>query len=159
MIRQSPLTYAGNVKTPTLFVHGEVDQRVPYEEAEQMYFALKRRGMPAKMIQYAGQPHGIAGHWNNVHRMLNELRGGLEDDPQGVPEVYITLNNSLNVPCGCARSRISGPNRTYAALADLRFDGGDAAFEVLWPQAQPLRSGSAESYQATGEPGASPAPA
>ena len=74
MIRQSPLTYAGNVRTPTLFVHGEVDQRVPYEEAEQMYFALKRRGVPAKMIQYAGQPHGIAGHWNNVHRMLNELR-------------------------------------------------------------------------------------
>ena len=73
MIKQSPLTYAGRVKTPTLFVHGEVDQRVPYEEGEQMYFALKRRGVPAKMIQYAGQPHGIAGHWNNVHRMLNEL--------------------------------------------------------------------------------------
>jgi dipeptidyl aminopeptidase/acylaminoacyl peptidase len=73
MIRQSPLTYAGRVKTPTLFVHGEVDQRVPYEEGEQMYFALKRRGVPAKMIQYAGQPHGIAGHWNNVHRILSEL--------------------------------------------------------------------------------------
>ncbi len=74
MIRQSPLSYAGNVKTPTLFIHGEVDQRVPYEEGEQMYFALKRRGVPAKMIQYAGQPHGIAGHWNNVHRMINELK-------------------------------------------------------------------------------------
>lgn len=74
MIRQSPLTHAGNVRTPTLFVHGEVDQRVPYEEAEQMYFALVRRGIPAKMIQYAGQPHGISGHWNNVHRMLNELK-------------------------------------------------------------------------------------
>jgi dipeptidyl aminopeptidase/acylaminoacyl peptidase len=74
MIRQSPLTYAGNVRTPTLFVHGEVDQRVPYEEAEQMYFALARRGIPVKMIQYAGQPHGISGHWNNVHRMLNELK-------------------------------------------------------------------------------------
>ncbi len=74
MINQSPLTFAGNVKTPTLFIHGEVDQRVPYEEGEQMYFALKRRGIPAKMIQYAGQPHGIAGHWNNVHRMLNELK-------------------------------------------------------------------------------------
>jgi dipeptidyl aminopeptidase/acylaminoacyl peptidase len=73
MIRQSPLTYAGNVKTPTLFIHGEVDQRVPYEEGEQMYFALRRRGVPAKMIQYAGQPHGIGGHWNNVHRMINEL--------------------------------------------------------------------------------------
>ena len=74
MIKQSPLTYAGNVRTPTLFIHGEVDQRVPYEEGEQMYFALKRRGIPAKMIQYAGQPHGIGGHWNNVHRMITELR-------------------------------------------------------------------------------------
>jgi dipeptidyl aminopeptidase/acylaminoacyl peptidase len=74
LIRQSPLTYAGRVRTPTLFVHGEVDQRVPYEEAEQMYFALKRRGVPAKMIQYADQAHGIRGNWNNVHRMLNELR-------------------------------------------------------------------------------------
>jgi acylaminoacyl-peptidase len=74
MIRQSPLTHAGRVKTPTLFVHGEADQRVPYEEGEQMYFALKRRGVPAKMIQYADQPHGIGGHWNNVHRMISELR-------------------------------------------------------------------------------------
>jgi dipeptidyl aminopeptidase/acylaminoacyl peptidase len=74
MMKQSPLAFAGNVKTPTLFVHGEVDQRVPYEEGEQMYFALKRRGVPAKMIRYADQPHGIAGHWNNVHRMMNELR-------------------------------------------------------------------------------------
>jgi dipeptidyl aminopeptidase/acylaminoacyl peptidase len=73
MIRQSPIAYAGRVKTPTLFVHGEVDQRVPYEEAEQLYFALRRRGIPAKMIRYDGQPHGIAGHWNNVHRMMNEL--------------------------------------------------------------------------------------
>jgi dipeptidyl aminopeptidase/acylaminoacyl peptidase len=74
MIKQSPLSYAGRVRTPTLFIHGEVDQRVPYEEGEQMYFALRRRGVPAKMIQYAGQPHGISGHWNNVHRMLNELK-------------------------------------------------------------------------------------
>ena len=74
MIRQSPLTYAGRVKTPTLFIHGEVDQRVPYSEAEQMYVALKKLGVPAKMIVYAGMAHGITGSWNQVHRMLNELR-------------------------------------------------------------------------------------
>lgn len=73
MIRQSPLTYADRVKTPTLFIHGEVDHRVPFEEGEQMYFALRRRGVPAKMIMYKDQPHGIGGHWNNVHRMLSEL--------------------------------------------------------------------------------------
>ena len=37
-----------------------------------MYVALKKNGVPAKMIQYAGQPHGIAGSWNIVHRMINE---------------------------------------------------------------------------------------
>jgi len=73
LIRQSPITYAGNVRTPTLFVHGELDQRVPYEEAEQMYFAIKKQGVPAKMIVYAGQSHGIRGHWNQVHRAMSEL--------------------------------------------------------------------------------------
>jgi dipeptidyl aminopeptidase/acylaminoacyl peptidase len=72
MIRQSPLTYANRVKAATLFIHGEVDHRVPFEEGEQMYFALKKNGVPAKIIQYAGQPHGIAGNWNQVHRMLHE---------------------------------------------------------------------------------------
>ena len=83
MIRQSPLTYANRVKAATLFIHGEVDHRVPFEEGEQMYFALKKNGVPAKIIQYAGQPHGIAGNWNQVHRILHErawldryLKGG-----------------------------------------------------------------------------------
>ena len=74
MIRQSPLTYASQARAATLFIHGEVDQRVPYSEAEQMFVALKKNGVPAKTIQYKGQPHGITGSWNNVHRMLNELR-------------------------------------------------------------------------------------
>ncbi len=74
MMRQSPLTYAGRVKAPTLFVHGEVDQRVPYSEAEQMYVALKKNGVPAKLIQYAGMAHGITGSWNQVHRAMNELK-------------------------------------------------------------------------------------
>ena len=74
MIRQSPLTYANRAKAATLFINGEIDQRVPYSENQQLYVALKKNGVPAKMIQYAGQPHGIAGNWNNVHRMMNERR-------------------------------------------------------------------------------------
>ena len=35
---------------------------------------LKKIGVPTKMIQYQGMPHGISCHSNNVHRMLNELR-------------------------------------------------------------------------------------
>ena len=74
MIRQSPLTYAGRARAATLFIHGEADQRVPYSEAEQMYVALKKNGVPAKMIQYRGMPHSISGSWNVVHRMINEMR-------------------------------------------------------------------------------------
>lgn len=72
MIKQSPIMYANRIKTPTLFINGEIDKRVPYSENEQLYVAIKKQGVPAKMIQYAGQSHGIAGAWNNVHRMLNE---------------------------------------------------------------------------------------
>ena len=74
MIRQSPLTYAGQARAATLFIHGESDQRVPYSEAEQMYVALKKNGVPAKIIQYRGMPHSISGSWNVVHRMINEAR-------------------------------------------------------------------------------------
>jgi dipeptidyl aminopeptidase/acylaminoacyl peptidase len=34
---------------------------------------LKKQRVPAKMIIYEGQSHGISGHWNNVHRAMNEL--------------------------------------------------------------------------------------
>lgn len=55
----------------------EMDERVPYSEAEQMFVALKKNGVPAQMIQYAGMYHGITGSWNQVHRMLSE-RGWLD---------------------------------------------------------------------------------
>ena len=74
MIRQSPLTYADRVKAPTLFIHGELDERVPYSEAEQMFVALRKNGVPAKRVQYEGMFHGITGSWNIVHRMLTERR-------------------------------------------------------------------------------------
>lgn len=84
MIRQSPLTYADRATAPTLFINGEIDQRVPFSENEQLFVALKKNGVPAKMIRYDGMPHAISGNWNIVHRMLNErawfdrwLKGGV----------------------------------------------------------------------------------
>jgi dipeptidyl aminopeptidase/acylaminoacyl peptidase len=74
MIRQSPYLKSGGVQAATLFVHGEEDYRVPLEGAIQLYTSLKKQGVPTKLIIYEGMAHGIRGHWNNVHRMLNELR-------------------------------------------------------------------------------------
>ena len=69
----SPITHAANVKTPTLFVHGEADRRVPIEEAEQMYTALKKRHVAAKFIRYPGNYHGGWPPWDMVHRYHYEV--------------------------------------------------------------------------------------
>lgn len=72
--RQSPIAYAGNVTTPTMFIHGEADLRVPIEQAEQMYTALKKRRIPARMVRYPDSYHGGWTPWNSVHRSWQELQ-------------------------------------------------------------------------------------
>ena len=47
------------VKTPTLIQHGEQDVRVPVSQGYEFYNALKRQGVPVKMVVYPRQPHGI----------------------------------------------------------------------------------------------------
>lgn len=73
MIRQSAYLNSEGVQAATLFVHGEVDYRVPLSGALQLYTSLKKQRVPTRLLIYEGQPHGIRGHWNNVHRMMNEL--------------------------------------------------------------------------------------
>lgn len=74
LLKSSPIIYAGNVATPTLFLHGELDYRVPIEEAEQMYIALKKRRVPAKFIRYPDSYHGGWTPWRRLHSMYYELK-------------------------------------------------------------------------------------
>jgi len=72
--RQSPIEYVADVKTPTLFVDGEADVRVPIAEAEQMYTALRKLRVPARMVRYPDSYHGGWSPWNTVHRYYEELK-------------------------------------------------------------------------------------
>lgn len=74
MLAASPITHAAKVRTPTLFLDGESDMRVPIEEAEQMYTALRKLHVPAKMVRYPGNYHGGWPPWDMVHRYDQELR-------------------------------------------------------------------------------------
>ncbi len=56
--RTSPLQFIAGVKTPTLILHGENDPRVPPGQGYEFYRALKRRGVPVKMIVYPRTQHG-----------------------------------------------------------------------------------------------------
>ncbi len=54
-----PFFNADKIKTPTMFMASEKDFNVPVAGAEQMYQALRSVGVPAQLIIYPGQFHGI----------------------------------------------------------------------------------------------------
>jgi dipeptidyl aminopeptidase/acylaminoacyl peptidase len=57
---RSPLKYAGQVKTPTLFLHGDEDCRSPLNEGVQMYDALQYFEVPARMVIFKGENHDLS---------------------------------------------------------------------------------------------------
>lgn len=56
---RSPIRLAKNVKTPTLFIHGENDNDVPIAEAEQFYVALHEVGVDTVLVRYPREGHGL----------------------------------------------------------------------------------------------------
>jgi len=55
---RSPLSLIGNVKTPTLVVVGAEDYRTPVSESEQLYSALKLKGVPTMLVKVPNASHG-----------------------------------------------------------------------------------------------------
>jgi dipeptidyl aminopeptidase/acylaminoacyl peptidase len=56
---RSPLKYAGNVKTPILILHSENDLRVPLEQGEQWFRALKHFGATAEFVIFPRENHNL----------------------------------------------------------------------------------------------------
>ena len=69
MWAQSPLKYAKNVKTPTLFIHSDEDYRCPLEQGLQMYSALVDRGVPARLCLFHGENHELSRSGKPLHRL------------------------------------------------------------------------------------------
>jgi dipeptidyl aminopeptidase/acylaminoacyl peptidase len=55
----SPLKYASNVKTPTLILHSDNDYRVPLEQGEQWFRALKHYGVTAEFVIFPRENHNL----------------------------------------------------------------------------------------------------
>ena len=82
-LRRSPITYVGNVKTPTMLIDGELDLRTPIEETEQYYRALKFRKVDTAMVRLADEYHGFNAdftlrHPSNRLSQILYLRGWFE---------------------------------------------------------------------------------
>lgn len=59
MWERSPMAHVAKARTPTLFLHGELDEDVPIREAEQMYIALKQVGVETVLVRYPREGHGL----------------------------------------------------------------------------------------------------
>ena len=55
---RSPLTHVKNVKTPTLILQGQADNRVPIGQAQEFYYAIKKTGTPVELVLYPRSGHG-----------------------------------------------------------------------------------------------------
>jgi dipeptidyl aminopeptidase/acylaminoacyl peptidase len=58
-LRCSPISYAGQMVTPTLIPHGADDQRVRLGQGRELYNALRRRGVAVEMVVYPREAHAI----------------------------------------------------------------------------------------------------
>jgi dipeptidyl aminopeptidase/acylaminoacyl peptidase len=84
-IKRSPLTYVGNVKTPTLLMTGVLDLRTPMPQTEQFYSALKLRKVPTAMIRMNNEYHGTTSTPSNFVRTQLYLRYWFDKYKRGTP--------------------------------------------------------------------------
>ncbi|MFQ5562925.1 MAG: prolyl oligopeptidase family serine peptidase [Parvularculaceae bacterium] len=76
--KRSPLSLAGNVKTPTMVMTGEADFRTPSSEAEQFYQALKLRKVDAALARVPEAPHFIAGRPSHLIAKVDNILAWFE---------------------------------------------------------------------------------
>jgi len=56
---RSPLKYAKNVRTPTLVLHSDNDFRVPIEQGEQWFRALRHFGVTSEIVFFPRENHNL----------------------------------------------------------------------------------------------------
>lgn len=69
--RSNPALSLAKIRTPTLIIHGESDERVPLPNAMLLYRALKDVDTPVRFLTYPDEPHGFQNPAHTVH-MLGE---------------------------------------------------------------------------------------
>ena len=67
-LAQSSLMHVGAIKTPTLIMTGELDRRTPIQQTEELYAALKYRGVPSALLRFDGEYHGTGSKPSNWMR-------------------------------------------------------------------------------------------
>ena len=67
--RANPVRYAKDMKTPTLILHGQADDRVHFLNGLTLHRALTDVGTEVKFVAYPREPHGFQEPAHLVHRL------------------------------------------------------------------------------------------
>ena len=70
----SPLKFVSQVKTPTLFLVGEEDPRVPFPQSVEMFRALRSNGVPTHLYVAPREGHG----WTELRHRLFKVQVEME---------------------------------------------------------------------------------
>ena len=70
----SAVNFARRVTTPTLFLHGEADQRCPIGQSEEMFLRLKVAGVPTEFVRYPSSGHEFPTRGRPSHAIDYERR-------------------------------------------------------------------------------------
>ncbi|MGY1796772.1 prolyl oligopeptidase family serine peptidase [Geodermatophilus sp. SYSU D00525] len=65
----SPLAQASSIRTPTLVVHSEQDERCPVEQGRRLFVALQRQGVPSALLLFPGEGHELSRSGRPRHRL------------------------------------------------------------------------------------------
>ncbi len=65
--KYSPSTSAANFNTPTLVIHGQLDQRVPFNNGMELFHILQNRGVPSRLVYYPDENHWILKRQNSLY--------------------------------------------------------------------------------------------
>ncbi len=73
--QESPITYASEMNTPLLYLHGEDDGTVGYVQGMEWYNALRFNEKPIIFLSYPGEGHGLRKYENQLdfQRRLREF--------------------------------------------------------------------------------------
>ncbi len=64
--RYSPHSGAANFSTPTLVIHGQLDQRVPFNNGMELFQTLQNRGVPSRFVYFPDENHWILKRQNSL---------------------------------------------------------------------------------------------
>ncbi|MEX1994673.1 MAG: S9 family peptidase [Steroidobacteraceae bacterium] len=65
--RYSPHAGAANFETPTLVLHGQLDQRVPFNNGMELFQTLQNRGVPSRLVYFPDENHWVLKRQNSLY--------------------------------------------------------------------------------------------